>query len=84
MLERALLLKNKIKLLPNKVGVYFFLDKNENLLYVGKSKNIKNRVGFYLNEKTKKHQLIIKHACFVNYILVDSEEDALFLENNLI
>ena len=79
-----MLLKNKIKLLPEKVGVYFFLDKNENMLYVGKSKNIKKRVGFYFNKKTKKNNLIISGSCFVDYILVESEEDALFLENSLI
>ena len=79
-----MLLKNKIKLLPEKVGVYFFLDKNEKMLYVGKSKNIKKRVGFYFNKKTKKNNLIINGSCFVDYILVESEEDALFLENSLI
>ena len=79
-----MLLKNKIKLLPEKVGVYFFLDKNEKMLYVGKSKNIKKRVGFYFNKKTKKNNLIINGSCFVDYILVESEEDALFFENSLI
>ena len=49
-----MLLKNKIKLLPEKVGVYFFLDKNEKMLYVGKSRNIKKRVGFILIKKQKK------------------------------
>tara|TARA_B100000530_G_scaffold317117_1_gene247927 strand:- start:1743 stop:3482 length:1740 start_codon:yes stop_codon:yes gene_type:complete len=84
MLESGLLLKSKLKLLPEKIGVYFFLDKGDNILYVGKSKNIKKRVRYYFNKKTKKNNLIINNAFYVDYILVDSEEDALFLENNLI
>ena len=84
MLEKGLLLKSELKLLPEKTGVYFFLDKNEKMLYVGKSKNIKKRVGYYFNKKTKKNNLIIKGSFCVDYILVDSEEDALFLENSLI
>ena len=84
MLESGLLLKSKLKLLPEKIGVYFFLDKNEKILYVGKSKNIKKRVGYYFSKKEKKNILIINSAYFVDYILVKSEEDALFLENSLI
>ena len=74
-----MLLKSKLKLLPEKIGVYFFLDKGDNILYVGKSKNIKKRVRYYFNQKTKKNNLIINNAFYVDYILVDSEEDALFL-----
>jgi len=79
-----LLLKSKLKLLPEKIGVYFFLDKKKNILYVGKSKNIKKRVSYYFNKKEKKNNLIISSACFVDYILVPCEEDALFLENSFI
>ena len=78
MLENSLLLKSKTKNLPNKVGVYLFLNKKA-VLYVGKSNKIKARVLSYFKGVSKKHQLLISSSTSINYILVDSEEDALFL-----
>ena len=81
MLENSLLLKAKN--LPNKVGVYLFL-KNNSVLYIGKSTRIKSRVLSYFNSNTKKNSLIISGSNNLSFFLVDSEKDALFLENNLI
>ena len=79
-------LKKKIKRLPNKFGVYKFFDKQNKLIYVGKSKNIKTRVNSYFSKK----QLHLKTATLVSkitdvkYVVVENETDALLLENNLI
>ena len=81
MLENSLLLKAKN--LPNKVGVYLFL-KNNSVLYIGKSTRIKSRVLSYFNSNTKKNSLIVGGSNNLSFFLVDSEKDALFLENNLI
>ena len=81
MFSKALLLKSKK--LPNKTGVYMFLN-NKKVLYVGKSKKIKTRVSSYFQSDLKKDQLIISSSNDIKYLLVDSEEDSLFLENNLI
>ena len=82
MLENSLLLKAKT--IPNKVGVYLFL-KNKSVLYIGKSTRIRSRVLSYFNSSTKKKsKLIIEGSNDLSFFLVDSEKDALFLENNLI
>lgn len=78
---------DKIKLLPNEPGVYRYLDIEGNVIYVGKAKNLKKRVSQYfqstdkLNRKTK---VMVSKIHDVEHTVVDSEEDALLLENNLI
>jgi len=72
--------------LPNKPGVYQYYDKEDKLLYVGKAKNLKKRVSSYF---TKKHdngrtRLLVKKIVTIKHIVVDTETDALLLENNLI
>ncbi len=72
--------------LPNKPGVYQYYDKEDKLLYVGKAKNLKKRVSSYF---TKKHdngrtRLLVKKIVSIKHIVVDTETDALLLENNLI
>lgn len=76
----------QIKTLPNTPGVYLFLDKLETIIYVGKAKNLKKRVSSYF---TKTHQngktkVLVKKVEQVRHIVVDTENDALLLENNLI
>jgi len=83
MLKKTCLLKTKCDLLPNKTGVYLFLKKEE-VLYVGKSTNIKRRVLSYFKGLSKKNKLITSLSTDVSFFLVESENDALFLENNLI
>jgi len=82
--NNSFFLKNKIKNLPNKTGVYLFLNKKKEIIYVGKSVNIKARVGSYLKPTNVKNRNLIFNSFDVDYFLVGSEKDALFLENNLI
>ena len=73
--------------IPDEPGVYQFVDKQDKVLYVGKAKNLKNRVSSYFN--SAKHQMnktkvMLKHARRIDVTLVDSEADAYLLENSLI
>ena len=73
--------------LPKQPGVYRFRDKEEEILYVGKAKDLKNRLASYFGEK--KHQayktrVLVKNADHFDYTIVDTENDALLLENTLI
>lgn len=74
------------KTLPNAPGVYKYFN-NEVLIYVGKAKNLKKRVSSYFNKQTgnsMKTRKLVKEIDHVEYVIVDSEYDALLLENNLI
>ncbi len=76
----------KIKLLPEKPGIYQYYDVNGKILYVGKAKNIKKRVASYFTKNTDnaKTRILVKKIVDLEYIVVDTELDALLLENNLI
>ncbi len=76
----------QIKTLPTSPGVYQYYDKDDKLLYVGKAKNLKKRVTSYFtkshdNYKTK---VLVKKINSIKHIVVETETDALLLENNLI
>ena len=76
----------QLKTLPSSPGVYQYYDKKGKLLYVGKAKNLKKRVSSYF---TKKHDnarthLLVKKIVSIKHIVVESETDALLLENNMI
>jgi len=74
-----------IKNLPQKIGVYKFLDHTNKIIYVGKAKNLRKRVGSYFSTKTSGKTLrLVNKIDDVKYILVQNELDALLLENNLI
>lgn len=79
-------LQDQIKTLPDKPGVYEYFNSNEEIIYVGKAKNLKKRVTSYFNKihETGKTNVLVKNIVSLKYIVVDSEEDALLLENNLI
>ncbi|MDW3208797.1 MAG: excinuclease ABC subunit UvrC [Reichenbachiella sp.] len=75
-----------LKTLPNAPGVYKYFNK-EVLIYVGKAKNLKKRVSSYFNRQkgdSLKTRKLVKEIDHVEYVIVDSEYDALLLENNLI
>ena len=76
----------KLKLLPGKPGIYQYFDKNGTIIYVGKAKNLKKRVSSYFNktQENGKTKLLVKQIVDITYIVVDTELDALLLENNLI
>ena len=73
--------------IPKQPGVYRFLSKDDVILYVGKAKNLKNRLSSYFGER--KHQMnktkaLVKNADHIEYTIVETETDALLLENTLI
>jgi len=76
----------QIKTLPNQPGVYQYFDTDEKLIYVGKAKNIKKRVSSYFNKHHDygKTRVLVKNIVSVKHIVVETENDALLLENNLI
>ncbi|MBR6309821.1 MAG: excinuclease ABC subunit UvrC, partial [Paludibacteraceae bacterium] len=79
-------LKNTIDSLPEKPGCYQYFDKSGTIIYVGKAKNLKRRVSSYFNRvhESRKTNALVKQIESLQYIVVNSEEDALLLENNLI
>jgi excinuclease ABC subunit C len=76
----------QIKTLPHQPGVYQYFDAEERLIYVGKAKNIKKRVSSYFNKHHDygKTRVLVKNIVSVKHIVVETENDALLLENNLI
>ena len=76
----------QIKSLPEVPGVYQYYDKQEKIIYIGKAKNLKKRVSSYFNRILDNHKtrLLVKNINRVEHVVVDSEMDALLLENNLI
>lgn len=76
-----------LRTLPDNPGVYQYFDEEEKLLYVGKAKNLKKRVSSYFNKdiyENGKTQVLVKKIADIKYIIVNTELDALLLENTLI
>ncbi len=79
-------IKEKLKLLPENPGVYIMLNKYGNVIYVGKARVLKNRVRQYFHNSPKPEKVMkmVENISDFNYIITNSEIDALALENNLI
>ena len=79
-------LQLKLKTLPEKPGIYQYFDKDGIIIYVGKAKNLKKRVTSYFtkNHEQAKTHILVKKIVDIQYIVVETENDALLLENNLI
>ncbi len=76
-----------IRALPQQPGVYQFLDRDNHIIYVGKAKNLRSRVASYFNKQqydSYKTKVLSKQVSTIRHIVVDTEADALLLENNLI
>ena len=75
-----------VSILPEKPGCYQYFDAKGTIIYVGKAKNLKKRVSSYFNKThdNQKTHVLVKQIRDLKYIIVDTEEDALLLENNLI
>ncbi len=77
--------KSILSLLPDKPGVYQFVDNSDNVLYVGKAKNLRKRVTSYFSKnQSGKTVALLRKAHDIRHIVVENESDALLLENNLI
>src|SRR5574344_1573429 len=78
--------KNTLNLLPNLSGCYLYFDKNSEIIYIGKAKNLKRRVKSYFNKTldTPKLQVLVPQIEKIEYIITDSEIEALILESHLI
>ena len=80
-------LEEELKKLPDKPGVYIMHDKHDTIIYVGKAKILKNRVRQYF-QSNKNHSAkvvqMVSHIAYFEYIVTDSELEALVLECNLI
>ena len=79
-------IKEKLKLLPDNPGVYIMLDEYKNVIYVGKARVLKNRVRQYFHNSPKPEKVMkmVENISDFNYIITQTEIDALALENNLI
>ena len=80
-----LTLQKKLELLPDNPGCYLYKDNIGETIYVGKAKNLKNRVkSYFTGTHNKKTQTLVSKIEDLEYIIVNSEKEALLLENNLI
>lgn len=79
-------LRKIVSELPSSPGVYQYFDSSGVIIYIGKAKNLKNRVLSYLNKsnQSNKTRILVNKIADLKYIVVNSEQDALLLENNLI
>jgi excinuclease ABC subunit C len=79
-------LELQVKTLPNEPGVYQYFDKNEVIIYIGKAKNLKKRVSSYFSKTHEygKTKVLVTKIASIKHIVVETETDALLLENNLI
>jgi excinuclease ABC subunit C len=79
-------LKSLVTVLPDKPGIYQFYDDSNTIIYIGKAKDLKKRVNSYF-AKTHDHRktaILVKNIADIKHMVVESEQDALLLENNLI
>ena len=76
----------RLDTVPQDPGVYLMKDSSGCIIYVGKAKNLKRRVSSYFNkeQQTLKTKLLVTKIADIKYVVVNSETDALLLENNLI
>ena len=80
-------IEEELKKLPGEPGVYIMHDEHDNIIYVGKAISLKNRVRQYFQSSrnhTEKIKQMVKHVSYFEYIITDSELEALVLECNLI
>ena len=80
-------LKERVKMLPSLPGVYRFINKEGSIIYIGKAKSLRNRVSQYFQPEdtlSAKTRVMVSRIASIEHMVVDSEADALLLENNLI
>jgi len=79
-------LKSLVSVLPNSPGIYQFFDDTDKIIYIGKAKDLKKRVASYFSKSHdhRKTSLLVRNITEIKHMVVQSEQDALLLENNLI
>ena len=84
--ERLARLRNIVLSMPEKPGSYQYYDENHTIIYVGKAKNLKRRVSSYFHKEVDRYKtkVLVSKIFDISYTVVNSEEDALLLENSLI
>ena len=84
--ERISKLKGIVQSMPEKPGSYQFYDENNVIIYVGKAKRLKSRVSSYFHKEVDrfKTKVLVSKIHNISYTVVNTEEDALLLENSLI
>ena len=84
--ERLARLKNIVLSMPEKPGSYQYYDENHTIIYVGKAKNLKRRVSSYFHKEVDRYKtkVLVSKIFDISYTIVNTEEDALLLENSLI
>ncbi len=84
--NRLTYLKNIVASLPHKPGTYQYYDENHTIIYVGKAKDLKNRVSSYFHKEVDRYKtkVLVSKIWDISYSVVNSEEDALLIENELI
>ena len=80
-------IKDQLSSIPTSPGIYFFKNKKDQIIYIGKAKSLRNRVRSYftaINKKDAKTQVLVRHITDIDYLIVRSETEALLTEANLI
>lgn len=84
--QNTIKLLDKAKLLPTRSGCYLMKNKHDQIIYVGKAKNLRNRVQSYFNssEKNPKTEILVSHIIDFEFIITETDAESFVLENNLI
>ncbi|MEL7585782.1 MAG: excinuclease ABC subunit UvrC [Prolixibacteraceae bacterium] len=84
--RRSEFLKSQVSVLPEQPGIYQYFDQAGKIIYVGKAKNLKKRVSSYFskNHDSRKTSILVRNIYEIKHMIVETEQDALLLENNLI
>lgn len=85
-LKNAEYLRSLVFVLPDQPGIYQYFDSTGKIIYVGKAKNLRKRVSSYfkVNQQNRKTELLVRSIADIKHMIVETEQDALLLENNLI
>jgi excinuclease ABC subunit C len=85
-LKNAEYLRSLVSVLPDQPGIYQYFDQGGKIIYVGKAKNLKKRVASYFtkNHDNRKTAMLVRNIADIRHMVVETEQDALLLENNLI
>ena len=84
-LKNAEYIRSLVFVLPDQPGIYQYFDSTGKIIYVGKAKNLKKRVASYFtkNHQYRKTELLVRNIADIKHMVVETEQDALLLENNL-